>query len=122
MPGQSMVAEPQINATPLIDVLLVLLVMLIFTIPVATHAVKLNLPQGPAGTPPPSVRVEIYSDGEMYWNDERVAVGRGSAASFRSDCKPGIASPRQDRAGQTRALRTRGAGAGGRATFARDRR
>jgi biopolymer transport protein ExbD len=72
MSGQSMVAEPQLNATPLIDVLLVLLVMLIFTIPVATHAVKLNLPQAPPGTPPPSIRVEIYSGGEMYWNDERV--------------------------------------------------
>jgi biopolymer transport protein ExbD len=68
-----MVAEPQLNATPLIDVLLVLLVMLIFTIPVATHAVKLNLPHPERGTPPPSVRVEIYSEGEMYWNDEYIA-------------------------------------------------
>jgi biopolymer transport protein ExbD len=73
MPGQSMVAEPQLNATPLIDVLLVLLVMLIFTIPVATHAVKLNLPQRVLGTPPSSIRLEIYSGGEMYWNDEHIA-------------------------------------------------
>jgi biopolymer transport protein ExbD len=73
MPGQSMVAEPQMNATPLIDVLLVLLVMMIFTIPVATHAVKLNLPHDERGPPPPSVRVEIYSEGEMYWNDEYIA-------------------------------------------------
>jgi biopolymer transport protein ExbD len=73
MPGQSMVAEPQLNATPLIDVLLVLLVMLIFTIPVATHAVKLNLPHDVHGTPPASVRLEIYSDGEMYWNDEHIS-------------------------------------------------
>jgi biopolymer transport protein ExbD len=47
--------------------------MLIFTIPVATHAVKLNLPHDERGTPPPSVRVEIYSGGEMYWNDEHIA-------------------------------------------------
>jgi biopolymer transport protein ExbD len=73
MSGQSMVAEPQLNATPLIDVLLVLLVMMILTIPIATHAVKLNLPQAAPGTPPPSVRVEIYSEGEMYWNDEHIA-------------------------------------------------
>jgi biopolymer transport protein ExbD len=72
MPGQSMVAEPQLNATPLIDVLLVLLVMLIFTIPLATHAVKLNLPHGELPAPPASVRLEIYSGGEMYWNDEHI--------------------------------------------------
>jgi biopolymer transport protein ExbD len=41
-------AEPALNATPLIDVLLVLLIMLIFTVPIATHAVKLDLPVGRA--------------------------------------------------------------------------
>ena len=46
------VAEPQVNVTPLIDVMLVLLVILIITLPVATHAVKLNLPQGDIGAPP----------------------------------------------------------------------
>jgi biopolymer transport protein ExbD len=66
------VAEPQVNVTPLIDVMLVLLVILIITLPVATHAVKLNLPQRGPGPPPPSVRVDIYSAGEMYWNDEHV--------------------------------------------------
>ena len=66
------VAEPQVNVTPLIDVMLVLLVILNITLPVATHAVKLNLPQGGSGAPPRSVRVDIYSAGEMYWNDEHV--------------------------------------------------
>jgi biopolymer transport protein ExbD len=65
-------AEPQINATPLIDVMLVLLVILIMTLPIATHAVKLNLPQGPATTPPPLIRLEISALGDMYWNDDRV--------------------------------------------------
>ena len=65
-------AEPQINATPLIDVMLVLLVILIMTLPIATHAVKLNLPQGPATTPPPVVRLEISALGDMYWNNDRV--------------------------------------------------
>jgi biopolymer transport protein ExbD len=66
-------SEPQLNATPLIDVLLVLLVMLIFTLPIATHSVRVNLPQGPAGTPPPRVRLEIMYGGDIYWNGERVA-------------------------------------------------
>jgi len=65
-------AEPQVNVTPLIDVMLVLLVILIITLPVATHAVKLNLPQGDSAPPPESVRVGIYSGGELYWNDEHV--------------------------------------------------
>ena len=61
-------AEPQMNATPLIDVLLVLLVMLIFTLPMATHAVKLNLPQAVPGPPSASVTVNIDFDGQLYWN------------------------------------------------------
>lgn len=68
----SNLAEPQLNATPLIDVLLVLLVMLIFTLPVATHAVKLNLPQAVSGPlssiTASSVTVDIDFDGQLYWN------------------------------------------------------
>ena len=75
MSGTTHVAEPQLNATPLIDVLLVLLVMLIFTIPIATHAVKLNLPQGKAvpGPVPTAVVVGIAFDGVLTLNDEPVA-------------------------------------------------
>ena len=72
MADTSSLAEPQLNATPLIDVLLVLLVMLIFTLPIATHAVKLNLPQGPHGPPPPAIQLEIASTGDVYWNQEHV--------------------------------------------------
>lgn len=73
MSGQSSVPEPQLNATPLIDVMLVLLVIVIITLPVATHGVKLNLPQGRSGTPPPSIRLDIASDGAIYWNGEELA-------------------------------------------------
>lgn len=73
MKGSSDLAEPQLNATPLIDVLLVLIVMLIFTLPIATHAVKLNLPQGTKGPPPSAIRITIESDGTIYWDDTRMA-------------------------------------------------
>ncbi len=60
-----------INTTPLIDVMLVLLIMLIITIPMQTHAVKLNLPN--ANTKPPLVQpqvveVDIDFDGTILWN------------------------------------------------------
>src|ERR1700720_374579 len=60
-----------INTTPLIDVMLVLLIMLIITIPIQTHAVKLDLPRD---TPPPAlvepeiVNLEIDFDGTLLWN------------------------------------------------------
>ena len=72
MKGSSDLAEPQLNATPLIDVLLVLIVMLIFTLPIATHAVKLNLPQATKAPPPPDIRITIESDGTIYWDDARM--------------------------------------------------
>ena len=60
-----------INTTPLIDVMLVLLIMLIITIPIQTHAVKLNLPVGnppPPLTPPPVVHLDVDADGTILWN------------------------------------------------------
>ena len=72
-----MSSEPQLpgaemNTTPLLDVMLVLLVMLIMTVPIATHAVKLELPHGAAGPTPPTIRLEILYRGELYWNGEHV--------------------------------------------------
>ena len=64
-----------INTTPLIDVMLVLLIMLIITIPIQTHAVKLNMPVGspPQQTEPPVViLVEVDFDGTVIWNGETV--------------------------------------------------
>ncbi|MFM7255160.1 MAG: ExbD/TolR family protein [Betaproteobacteria bacterium] len=63
----------EINTTPLIDVMLVMLIMLIITIPIQTHAVKLNMP---IGTPPPQVtqptviKLDVDFDGTVYWNGE----------------------------------------------------
>jgi len=64
-----------INTTPLIDVMLVLLVMLIITIPIQLHAVNLNMP---VGNPPPPleqpvvVTIDVDFDGTVYWNGELV--------------------------------------------------
>jgi len=60
-----------INTTPLIDVMLVLLIMLIITIPIQTHAVKLNMPVGhppPPPTPPQIVQIDVDFDGTILWN------------------------------------------------------
>ena len=64
-----------INTTPLIDVMLVLLVMLIITIPIQLHSVNLNLPTG--NPPPPLVKpevlkIDIDATGQVYWNGEVV--------------------------------------------------
>ncbi|GMU71029.1 MAG: hypothetical protein AMXMBFR42_04960 [Burkholderiales bacterium] len=62
-----------INTTPLIDVMLVLLVMLIITLPIQLHSVNLNMP---VGTPPPQLvkpdvlKIDIDRDSRIYWNGE----------------------------------------------------
>jgi len=68
-----------INTTPLIDVMLVLLIMLIITIPIQTHAVKLNMPvNAPAQqlAPPEVVTIEVDFDGTILWNGQ-VVPGKG---------------------------------------------
>ena len=78
-----------INTTPLIDVMLVLLVMLIITIPIQLHSVNLNLP---LTTPPPSelkpevVKIDIDETSTLYWNGTPLSghdelIGRMSAAA-----------------------------------------
>jgi biopolymer transport protein ExbD len=66
----------EMNMTPLIDVLLVLLVMFIITIPVMTHAVKLDMPRAtnaPQQTDPVIINLEIDFDGTILWNGSPVA-------------------------------------------------
>lgn len=82
----------EMNIIPLIDVMLVLLVMLIVTIPVMTHAVKLDMPR-PTDAPPPEVLREpitiiIDFDGTVLWNQTPVSLAtldryfRTEATSF----------------------------------------
>jgi biopolymer transport protein ExbD len=62
-----------INTTPLIDVMLVLLIMFIITIPIQTHAVKLDLPVNQPNQPPPPIepiknKVVVSAQGQILWN------------------------------------------------------
>jgi biopolymer transport protein ExbD len=63
-----------INTTPLIDVMLVLLIMFITTIPIQTHAVKMNMPVPSKNAAPPKppeiIRIDVDFDGTIGWNGE----------------------------------------------------
>jgi len=66
------------NVVPLIDILLVLLIMFIITIPVQTHAVKLDLPQDQTNQPPPPIqptknKVVITASNQILWNGSPVS-------------------------------------------------
>jgi len=66
-----------INMTPLIDVMLVLLIMFIITIPVMTHAVKLDMPRAsnaPSQVQPVVINLEIDFDGTVLWNGTPVDI------------------------------------------------
>ncbi|MEI9996868.1 MAG: biopolymer transporter ExbD [Rhizomicrobium sp.] len=65
----------EMNTTPLIDVMLVLLTLLIITLPIQTHAVKLDMPQKnnkPPQTPPVVVTLVVDFDGSILWNGTQV--------------------------------------------------
>jgi biopolymer transport protein ExbD len=70
-------SEPEvmmdINTTPLIDVMLVLLIMLIITIPIQLHSVQLNMPVGQPPTTqvePEKIRIDIDATSQVFWNGE----------------------------------------------------
>src|SRR5438105_7780441 len=76
----------EMNTTPLIDVMLVMLTLLIITLPIQTHAVKLDMPA--ANTPPPTVipqtvELGVDFDGTITWNG--TAVDRGTMDSYFAD-------------------------------------
>ena len=83
-----------INTTPLIDVMLVLLTLLVITLPMQTHAIKIALPEGtPVGTPPPIVTLGIDFDGTTSWNGtvvDRAMLESRLAAAARRNPQPDI--------------------------------
>jgi biopolymer transport protein ExbD len=71
--------EPQlnntINTTPLVDVMLVLLIIFLITVPVVTQTIKLELPKErnlPTQTKPENIVIAVNRDGEVYWGTERI--------------------------------------------------
>ncbi len=86
-----------INTTPLIDVMLVLLIMLIITIPVQTHAVKLDMPRDnapPVTIQPVVINLDIDFDGTILWNGnvvpDRATLENYLHAAARQDPQPEI--------------------------------
>ena len=64
-----------INTTPLVDVMLVLLIIFLITIPVVTHSVPIALPQErnqPTRTRPQTIVIAIDRSGDLFWNDGRL--------------------------------------------------
>jgi biopolymer transport protein ExbD len=76
-----------INTTPLIDVMLVLLIMFIITIPIQSHAVKMNMPvpnnAAPPPMPPEIIRIDVDFDGTIGWNGEIIEAGDRAAIEAR---------------------------------------
>jgi biopolymer transport protein ExbD len=65
----------EINMTPLVDVMLVLLIIFIITVPVLTHSVKIDLPRAPNEpnvVKPETISISVTGDGVTHWNEEVV--------------------------------------------------
>jgi biopolymer transport protein ExbD len=75
-----------INTTPLIDVMLVLLIMVILTVPAQNHALNFNVPvASPAATQPSEVvRIDVTGDGSVLWNGEKLPDRNALEARFRA--------------------------------------
>lgn len=67
----------EINMTPLVDVMLVLLIIFIITVPVLTHSVKVDLPRAdntPNELKPETVNLAVNADGNIFWNETQVTM------------------------------------------------
>jgi len=106
---------PMINTTPLIDLMLVLIVMLILAIPMSTHKMPIDLPGPPEVTPaapPPTHRVDIDAAGRLSWDGSAVSEPQLAsllAAMARDPAEPVLffapdAETRYERVDETLAL------------------
>ncbi|WP_308418595.1 ExbD/TolR family protein [Chitinimonas arctica] len=75
-----------INTTPLVDVMLVLLIIFLITIPVATHTVPVKLPSETIKankTKPENINIAVDKDGDVYWNESRVPDNNALVAKLK---------------------------------------
>jgi biopolymer transport protein ExbD len=66
----------EINMTPLVDVMLVLLIIFMITVPVMKHAVAVDLPQAssaPQDSKPQTIRVSVDAAGDYFWNEKKIS-------------------------------------------------
>ena len=81
----------EINMTPLVDVMLVLLIIFIITVPVMKHAINIDLPRAtnqPQDAKPETIRLSVDAQGAYYWNETKILdqelQGKLMAASARN--------------------------------------
>ncbi|TPG08214.1 biopolymer transporter ExbD [Rhodanobacter glycinis] len=92
----SSVAVSQINVTPLVDVLLVLLIIFMISAPVVTHKLKIDLPRPiPDETQQKAepIQLAIHADGSMYWNDmpvDQIAINAQLAIAGLQKIQPAL--------------------------------
>ena len=75
-----------INTTPLVDVMLVLLIIFLITIPVVTQSVKLELPKErnvPTQTKPENILLAVTKDGDVYWNTRKMPDMEATVAKLK---------------------------------------
>jgi len=80
-------AIASINTTPLVDVMLVLLIIFLITIPVINKTVKVNLPKAvniPTQTKPENITIAVDKDGNVYWNDKILASREDLLANVKA--------------------------------------
>lgn len=94
--GDNSEVMSEINMTPLVDVMLVLLIIFMLTVPVLTHAVKVDLPRAanqPEIVKPETVNISVVTDGSIYWDEARLSDAEFKtrlAAIARKDPQPNI--------------------------------
>ena len=94
--GEEDEINASINTTPLVDVMLVLLIIFLITIPVVTQTVPMSLPKEDniaRQTKPENIEVSVNRDGDIFWNGQAVA---DSEALFQRLAKIGVLNPQPE--------------------------